>query len=104
MAKDQLGFLSEHFGTLVVGLILALFGAFISLAGVALLTWSQTAMNTIAIANNNVATAKAGESRFTKQDAERHEAINADKHQALRGEVIELMKKVSYIEGQHAGH
>ena len=93
--------LQEHFGTLIVGMILALFAAFISLAGVALLTWAQTEMNTIAIANNNVATAKAGESRFTKYDAERLDDIAREEHKETEEKLTKLREEIAFIKGQH---
>ena len=85
----QSDFISEHFGTLIVGMILALFGAFISLAGIALLTWSQTTMNTENIAENRIDHDAAGMDRFTKQDAER-----------LEDRILDLIKDVSFLKGQ----
>jgi len=98
-AEPPLGFLAEHFGTLVVGMILALFGALISLAGVALLTWSQTTMNTENILENREDHNAAGADRFTRQDAERMEDRQEIKNGVMRDEIVELIKEVSYLKG-----
>lgn len=89
--------LSEHFGTLVIGMVLALFGAFISLAGVALLTWSQTTMNTENIQENREDHESAGADRFTRRDAERLD-------DRLSQNIMDLVKDVTFLKGQHAGH
>ncbi len=90
--KDNLGFISEHFGTIIVGMMVPVICA-------SLLTWSQTQMNTLNIKTNNAAAAKAGTSRFTKQDAERMEDRQDIKNEVMRDEIIELIKEVAMLKG-----
>ncbi len=106
MADDeaQVSFLTEHFGTLVVGMMLALFGAFISLAGVALLTWSQTTMNTENIQENREDHSASGADRFKRTDAQRMEDRQQVKNDEMRDEILDLIKDVAFMKGKHAEH
>lgn len=99
MPEKGLEKVKEYFGAIILMLIGSLFGMLGIMGTSLIMTWSQTNQNTENIAENREDHEASGADRFTRSNAERMEDRQQLKNEAMRDEILELVKEVWYLKG-----